>query len=102
MIKLTRIVTAAVALAALGAFSGTAVAESGANTSTKHATLHIQVMVVPVVMTDQNSQVTSGAAVSYSIPTNQTPMSVTKEIRSVRSRDGKTLTMVETTTFVVE
>jgi hypothetical protein len=102
MIKLTHIVTAALALAALGAFSGTAVAESGANTSTKHAALHIRVMVVPVVITDQTSKVISSAAVSYSIPTNQPPMSVTKEVRNVRSSDGKSVTMVEMTTFVVE
>jgi hypothetical protein len=102
MIKFKHIVTAAAVFAALGAFSGTAVAESGANTGTKHAALHIQVMVVPVVMTDQNSKVTSGAAISYSIPMPQPPMSVTKEIRNVRSSDGKSVTMVEMTTIVVE
>jgi hypothetical protein len=29
-------------------------------------------------------------------------MSVTKEVRNVRSSDGKSVTMVEMTTFVVE
>jgi len=102
MIKLTHIVTAAVAFAAVGAFSRTAFAESRTNTSTKHATLHIQVIVVPVVMTNQNSKVISGAAISYSIPTIEPRMSVTKEIRNMRSTDGKSLTMVETTTVVAQ
>ena len=102
MIRLTHIVTAAVAFAALGSFSGTAFAESRTNTTTKHAALHIQVIVVPVVMTDQNSKATSGAAISYSIPTFQPRMSVTKEIRNMRSTDRQTLMMVEVTTVVAQ
>lgn len=102
MIRLTNIVTAVVVLAALGSFSGTAFAESRTNTTTKHAALHIQVIVVPVVMTDQNSKATSGAAISYSIPTSQPRMSVTKELRDMHSTDGTAATMVEVTTVVAE
>lgn len=98
MIKLTRIVTAAVVV--LSTFP--AFAQSRTSTSTPQATLHIQVVVVPVVMTDQNPRVTSEAAISYSIPTVQPLMSVTKAIRNIRSADGKTLTMVEITTVVAE
>ena len=87
----------------LSTLTGLASAQRRANTSTTPANLNIRVNVVQVVMTDQNSKVTSGgAAISYSIPTNQPPMSITKEIRSVRSADGKRLTMVEMTTVVVE
>jgi hypothetical protein len=53
-------------------------------------------------MTDQNPKVTSEAAISYSIPTVQPLMSVTKNIRNMRSTDGKSLTMVEITTVVAE
>ena len=87
----------------LSTLSGLASAQGRANTSTTQANLNIRVNVVQVVMTDQNSKVTSGsAAISYSIPTNQPPMSVTKEIRNMRSKDGKSLKMVEMTTVVVE
>lgn len=98
MIKLTPIVTAVVAV--LSTFP--AFAQNRASTSTPQATLHIQVMVVPVVMTDQDPKVMSQAAISYSIPTVQSPRSVTKEIRSMRSTDGKTLNTVEITTVVAE
>jgi hypothetical protein len=98
MIKLTRIVTVAVAV--LSAFP--AFAQSRTSISTPQATLHIRVVVVPVIMTDQNPKVTSEAAISYSIPTVQPLMSVTKNIRNMRTTDGKSLTMVEITTVVAE
>jgi hypothetical protein len=86
----------------LSTLSGLASAQGRANTSTTQANLNIRVNVVQVVMTDQNSKVTSGAAISYSIPTTQPSMSVTKEIRNMRSKDGKSLKTVEMTTVVVE
>jgi hypothetical protein len=53
-------------------------------------------------MTDQNPKATPEAAVSYSIPTIQPSMSVTKEIRKMQATDGKSSMMVETTTIVAE
>jgi hypothetical protein len=86
----------------LSTLSGLASAQNRTNTSTASANLHIQVNVVQVVMTDQNPKATPEAAVSYSIPTIQPRMSVTKEIRKMQATDGKSSMMVETTTIVAE
>lgn len=86
----------------LSTLSGLASAQNRTNTRTASANLHIQVNVVQVVMTDQNPKATPETAVSYSIPTIQPRMSVTKEIRNIRSADGKSLTMVQMTTIVAE
>jgi hypothetical protein len=100
MIKLAQILTVIVIM--LSTFPKAAFAQSRTSTSATQATLHIQVMVVPVVMTDQNPKVTSQTAISYSIPTVHSPMSVTKAIQNMLSTDGKTLKMVEITTVVAE
>jgi hypothetical protein len=102
MAKLTHIVTAAVIFASLGTLSRPAFAASRTDNGTTQANLHIQVNVVQVVMTNRNPKATPETAISYSIPTTQPPMSVTKEIRNMHSSDGKSLTMVEMTTVVVE
>lgn len=86
----------------LSTLSGPASAQARANSSTTQANLHIQVNVVQVVMTDQNPKATPETAVSYSIPTIQPRLSVTKEIRQVKATHGKNPRMVETTTIVLE
>jgi hypothetical protein len=86
----------------LSTLSGPASAQGRANSSTTQANLHIQVNVVQVVMTDQNPKATPETAVSYSIPTIQPRLSVTKEIRQVKATHGKNPRMVETTTIVLE
>jgi hypothetical protein len=88
----------------LSTLSGRSFAESRTNTSTANANLHIQVNVIQVVMTtpDQNPKATPETAISYSIPTVQPRMSVTKEIRKMQASDGKNPGMVETTTIVAE
>ena len=100
MIKLMRFV--AVIAIVLSTLSGLASAQNRTNTRTASANLNIQVNVVQVVMTDQNPKATPEAAVSYSIPTVQPRMSVTKEIRKMQATDGKSPTMVEITTIVAE
>jgi hypothetical protein len=102
MTKSTRYVAIIAILLSTLSVLASAQGQGRANTSTTPANLRIRVNVVEVVMTDQNSKLTSGAAISYSIPTAQPRTSVTKEIRSVRSRDGKSLMLVEMTTVVVE
>jgi hypothetical protein len=100
MIKLMRFV--AVIAIVLSTLSGLASAQNRTNTRTASANLNIQVNVVQVVMTDQNPKATPEAAVSYSIPTVQPRMSVTKEIRKMQATDGKNPRMVEITTIVAE
>jgi hypothetical protein len=100
MIKLMRFV--AVIAIVLSTLSGLASAQNRTNTRTASANLNIQVNVVQVVMTDQNPKATPEAAVSYSIPTIQPRMSVTKEIRKMQATDGKNPRMVEITTIVAE
>ena len=56
----------------LSTLSGLASAQGRANTSTTQANLHIQVNVVQVVTTDQDSKATPETAVSYSIPMGPT------------------------------
>lgn len=87
----------------LSTLSGLASAQKGTNTRTASANLNIQVNVVEVVMTNQNLKTApETAAVSYSIPTIQPRMSVTKEIQNMQTPDGKSFRMVETTTIVAE
>jgi hypothetical protein len=86
----------------LSTLSGLASAQGRANTSTTQANLHIQVNVVQVVTTDQDSKATPETAVSYSIPTVPPRMSVTREIRQMKATHGKNPSIVETTTIVVE
>jgi len=100
MIKLMRFVT--VIAIVLSTLSGLASAQNRTNTRTASANLNIQVNVVQVVMTDQNPKATPETAVSYSIPTIQPLMSVTKEVRKMQAPDGKSLTMVQMTTIVAE
>jgi hypothetical protein len=99
MIKLMRFV--AVIAIVLSTLSGLASAQNRTNTSTTSANLHIQVNVVQVVMTEKNPKATPETAVSYSIPTIQPRMSVTKETRKMQATDGKS-PMVEITTIVAE
>jgi hypothetical protein len=99
MIKLMRFI-AAIAIV-LSTLSGLASAQNRTNTSTTSANLHIQVNVVQVVMTEKNPKATPETAVSYSIPTIQPRMSVTKETRKMQATDGKS-PMVEITTIVAE
>jgi uncharacterized membrane protein len=101
MTKLTHIVAAAVVFASLVTFSGSAFAASRTDTSTTQANLHIQVNVVQVVMTNQNPKATPETAISYSIPTVQPRMSISKEIHNMQAT-GKTLKTVEITTVVAE
>ena len=101
MAKLTRIATTAVVFASLGTLPS-AFAASRTNTGTTQANLHIQVNVVQVVMTDGNPKATPGTAVSYSIPTIQPQMSVSKEIHNMQVTGEKTLKTVEITTVVAE
>lgn len=100
MIKLVRFV-AAIAIA-LSTLSGLASAQSRANTRTTQANLHIQVNVVQVVMTQQNPKAAPETTVSYSIPMIQPRLSVTKEIHTMQSADGRSPMLVETTTIVPE
>lgn len=100
MIKLMRFV--AVIAIVLSTLSGLAFAQNRTNTSTTSANLHIQVNVVPIVMTDQSPKATSETAVSYSISTMQPRRSVTKEIRNMQATDGKSPRMLEITTIVAE
>jgi hypothetical protein len=100
MIKLMRFV-AAIAIV-LSTLSGLASAQNRTNTRTASANLHIQVNVVEVVMTDQNSKAKPETAVSYSIPAIQPRMSVTKNIRKMQATDGTSPRMVEITTIVAE
>ena len=100
MIKVVRLIRAIVMV--LSTFSGLASAQSRANTRTTQANLHIEVNVVQVVMTQQNPKVTPEATVSYSIPMIQPRLSVTKEIHTMQSADGRIPTLVETTTIVPE
>lgn len=86
----------------ISTFSGLASAQNRTNTSTTSAALHIRVNVVQVVMTDQNPKATREAAVSYSIPTLQPRMSVSKEIRSMQTTGQETFKTVEITTVVAE
>jgi hypothetical protein len=87
----------------LSILSGLASAQSRrTNTSTTPANLHIQVYVVEVVMPNPNPKATPETAVSYSIPTTQPRMSVTKEIRKMQATDGKDSSVVEITTVVAE
>jgi hypothetical protein len=87
----------------LSILSGLASAQSRrTNTSTTPANLHIQVYVVEVVMPNPNPKATPETAVSYSIPTTQPRMSVTKEIRKMQATDGKDSSVVEITTIVAE
>lgn len=87
----------------LSTLSGLASAQGrGTNTGTTSANLHIQVNVVAVVMTNQNPTVTPEKAVNYSIPTTQSRMSVTKEIRKIQAPHDKSPRMVEITTIVAE
>ena len=88
---------------ALSTLSGLASAQKGTNTRTASANLNIQVNVVEVVMTNQNLKTApETAAVSYSIPTIQPRMSVTKATRKMQATDGKSSAMVEITTIVAE
>jgi hypothetical protein len=100
MTKLARHV--AITAILLSTLSGIASAQGRANTSTSQANLHIQVNVVQVVTTEQNPKVTPETAISYSIPTIQPHMIVTKELRLMQTTHGKSSRMVETTTIVVE
>jgi Tfp pilus assembly protein PilE len=101
MIKLMRFV--AVIAIALSTLTGLAAsAQNRTNTKTASANLHIQVYVVEVVMSNQNPKATPETAVSYSIPTTQPRMSVTKEIRKMQATGDKTLKTVEITTVVAE
>jgi hypothetical protein len=100
MIKLIRFV-AGIAIV-ISTLSGLASGQNRTNTSTTSANLHIQVNVVQVVMTDQNPKATPETAVSYSIPTIQPRMNVTKEIRKMQATGEKTLKTVEITTVVAE
>jgi hypothetical protein len=100
MIKLMRFV--AVIAIVLSTLSGLASGQNRTNTSTTSANLHIQVNVVQVVMTDQNRKATPETGVSYSIPTIQPRMNVTKEIRKMQATGEKTLKTVEITTVVAE
>ncbi|HEY1939059.1 MAG TPA: hypothetical protein VGJ33_14090 [Candidatus Angelobacter sp.] len=102
MANLTRIVITAVVFASLGTLSGSAFAASRTNSSTTQANLHIQVNVVQVVMTNQNPKATPETAVSFSIPTVQPRISVSKEIHNMQTTGEKTLKMVEITTVVAE
>jgi hypothetical protein len=86
----------------LSALSGGAAAQNRTNTSTTSATLHIQVHVVQVVMTDHNPTATPETAVSYSIPTIRPRMNVTKETDKMQATDGKGPRMIEITTIVAE
>jgi hypothetical protein len=86
----------------LSTLSGLASAQKRANTPTTQANLHIQVNVVQVVMTEQNSTPTPQTAVSYSISALQPRTNVTKEMRQMQTPKGKNPRMVETTTIVVE
>jgi len=100
MIKLMRFVV--VIAIVLSTLSGQASAQNRTNTKTASANLHIQVYVVEVVMNNQNPKATPEAAITYSIPTTQPHMSVTKEIRKMQATGDKTLKTVEITTVVAE
>ena len=101
MAKLTHIAATTVVFALLVTLSGAAFAASRTDSSATQANLHIQVNVVQVVMNNQNPKATPETAVSYSIPTVQPRMSVSKEIHNMQAT-GETLKAVEITTVVAE
>ena len=100
MIKLARF--AAMIAIVISTLSGLASAQSRANTSTTQANLHIQVNVVQVIMTNQNPKAAPETTVSYSIPTIQPRMSITKESRQMQATEGNSVSIVEITTVIAE